>query len=116
MPKFKARSASEIKQILNTKFGFEPVQGKDEGHSHYVLQMPDHDGSLITIAIFFSGGGHAGKSVGPGLEKMMARELQVNTGYLRGMLDCSRSKPDYFNQVRDNPTLTDMARLRRRKR
>jgi hypothetical protein len=116
MPKYKARSSSEIERILATKFEFMQDKDKGERHSHYYLQVPDRDGSTFIITTFFSHGGHAGKAVGPELEKKIARQLQVTTSYFRGMLDCTNSRSAYLVQVRDNPVLDDISRLRRRKK
>jgi hypothetical protein len=90
------RTAREIEEILQQKFGFVPAKGHASDHRWYELQLP----GVRTILTKVSHGRH---EVGPKLEGQMARQLRVRGPYFQGMLSCTHGRDAYYQQVRDHP-------------
>jgi hypothetical protein len=89
------RRPEELEQRLQTKFGFIPATGRDEDHRWWELRLE----GLPPIRTFFS----RSKPISKGLEDEIAHQLHVRGPYLRGMIDCTNSREDYYWQVRYAP-------------
>ena len=86
----------EIASRLQSKFAFVEDDSRSKDHKCFVLRL---DG-LPPIRTKVS---HSRSDVRDKLLGIMAKELQVRTTFLNGMLDCSNSRDDYENQVRTDP-------------
>ena len=84
-----------VEALLQTKFGFSPAKSHSSAHRWYELHLP----GLPPIRTFFS----HGKKRSADLESKIARQLRVRRDYFKGMIDCTNSREDYYNQVRQSP-------------
>ena|SRR5947209_998732 len=89
------RRNRDVENLLLTKFAFEASTHSDK-HRWVKLQLP----GLPAITTFFS---HTKEDIGDQLWKKIARQLKVRTNYLNGMMDCTNSRDDYYQKVRDDP-------------
>jgi hypothetical protein len=46
---------------------------------------------------------HSKQDIGPKLEGKIARQLRVHKPYFEEMMDCTNSREDYYQQVRESP-------------
>lgn len=91
-----ARNPGEISRCLQSKFDFAPAKNRSPDHQWYELHLP----GLPTILTKLS---HGKKDIGAKLEGKIARQLRVRTQFFRKMIDCTRSREDYYQQVRTDP-------------
>lgn len=78
------------------KFLFAPAEHREAGHKWYELQLPG-------LPIIATRVGHHKKDVGTKLEGKIARQCRVRGPYFAEMMDCTKSKDDYYEQVRRDP-------------
>jgi hypothetical protein len=86
----------EIENRLQNKFGFTPAREHSSDHHWYELRLPGLPPILTKVS-------HQKADVGKAVESQMARQLRVRTPYFRGMMDCTRTREDYYQQVQDDP-------------
>jgi len=86
----------EVERKLQDKFAFSPAKGHSVDHHWFELQLPGLPPILTKVS-------HSRKEIGLKLEGMIARELRVRTTYLRGMINCTKTREEYYRQVRDDP-------------
>src|SRR2546423_13828399 len=90
------RSNREVENILLHKFAFEPAPTRGDDHRWLQLTLP----GLPSIITRFS---HTREDIGDPLWRKIAMQLRVCPQYLTGMISCSHSRDDYYNQVRTDP-------------
>jgi len=90
------RKSRELESLLLSKFGFTRAEERSSDHRWYELNLP----GLPTIATKFS---HSNKDIGATLEGLIARQLRVRKPFFTGMIDCTRSRQDYYQQVQQDP-------------
>ena len=86
-----------VEDRLRRKFGFEEARNRGKKHKYYVLQISD---DLPLIETFFS---HDGKEIREALEGRIRRELRVRKDFFYGMMECTKSREDYYRQIREAP-------------
>jgi hypothetical protein len=86
----------EIEDALRNKFGFEHDETHSVDHRWYKLQLT----GLPTIRTYFS---HGKKEIGKKLESKIARQIRVRNKFFREMIDCTKGREDYYQQVREDP-------------
>ncbi|MEZ4540237.1 MAG: hypothetical protein R3C43_09710 [Chloroflexota bacterium] len=91
-------TSSEIAQRLRQKFKFEDVNEKKK-EIYLKLELPD----IVPVVTHVSHSKSTRRTVGKVLEGKMARQLRVDTPYFRGMLQCTRSREDYYELLKNNP-------------
>lgn len=90
------RKPRDIEDLLQGKFGFSKARSRSPDHRWCELELP----GLPKIATMVS---HNKSDVGANLEAKMARQLRVKKPYFDAMMGCSRSREDYYAQVRESP-------------
>jgi hypothetical protein len=86
----------DVEKTLLNKFHFVQSKTHSDDHRWVELTLPD----LPVIVTHFS---HAKEDIGDTLWKLIARQLRVNTSFLNGMISCTKSRDDYYNQVKTAP-------------
>lgn len=84
----------DIEQSLVHKFGFD----LDDSRTHRFLQLKLPGRPTITTMI-----SHSKKEYGKRLEGKVARQLHVRQPFFVEMIDCTRSREDYYEQVQKDP-------------
>jgi len=87
---------NELEGSLTGKFGFVPARERSRDHRWYELKLQ----GLPLIATKVS---HCRAEIGTKLAAKIARQLRVRHPYFEGMINCSNSRQDYYQQVRENP-------------
>jgi len=95
------RKPREIESTLQHKFKFSRASGHSSDHRWYELQLPGLEPILTKIS-------HSKDDIGPKIEGMIARQCRVHRQFFEGMMNCTKSQEDYYQQVRDNPFLPDV--------
>lgn len=90
-----ARDNREVEKTLLNKFAFSSVPEKVD-HRWLRLKLPD----LPPILTMFS---HTREDIGGVLWKRIAKQLRVQSRYLSGMIDCSKTREAYYSQIRTDP-------------
>lgn len=90
------RDNREVENILLTKFRFSRAERRGDDHRWVLLKVPD----LPPILTKFS---HTREDIGEQIWGLIAKQLKVRTPYLNGMVDCTNSRDDYYQQVRTDP-------------
>jgi len=90
------RRNRDVETILLTKFESSESRNRADDHRWVELKLP----GVPTIRTFFS---HARQDIGDELWKTIASQLKVRAQYLDGMIDCTNSRDDYYEKVRDEP-------------
>lgn len=85
----------DLEATLQSKFGFISVP-KSSGHRHYVLKL---DG-LPPIWTMVS---HGKQDISSKLEAAIAKQLRVRVAFFREMISCTKSREEYYRQVRTDP-------------
>jgi len=88
---------SEIERILQRKLGFEQAPGRSVDHHSFQLKLKDMPVIVTKVS-------HSKVDIGPKLEGLMARQLRVRTPFFRQVMDCTKSRDDYYHQVQTDPT------------
>lgn len=83
----------DIERLLLSKFVF---HWSDNDHRWFELQLA----GLPTIRTKVS---HNNKDIGPGLLGLMAKQCRVHAPFFREMLGCTRSREEYYQQIRTDP-------------
>ena len=86
----------EVERKLRDKFAFSPAEGHSLDHRWFELQ-------LLGLPVILTKVSHSRKEIGTNLERMIARQLRVRTRYFRGMINCTNTREDYYQQVREDP-------------
>ena len=86
----------DIERALLHKFNFEQDTQRGVDHRRFVL----HREGLPSIRTKVS---HNRAPIGPALESAICRQLHVRHPFFHGMIDCTKSREDYYQQVRDDP-------------
>src|SRR5258708_9550207 len=87
----------EIEEKLISKFGFTKDIHKGSDHRYYVLVIDDETPWIQT---HFS---HNKKDIGADLESSIIRQLHVRKNFFHEMIDCTKSREDYIQQVKTDP-------------
>ncbi|GAB62701.1 hypothetical protein KSU1_C1105 [Candidatus Jettenia caeni] len=82
--------------MLQHKFGFTPAKSHSSDHRWYELKL---DG-LPTILTKVS---HSRDPINKCIEGKTAKQLRVKKQYYEGMMSCSNSRDNYYQQVRKDP-------------
>jgi hypothetical protein len=82
----------DIEERLQNKFNFQKNQ-EHKKHRWWELKLP----GLAPVATFFS---HSNDEIGYQIETKIARQLKVNSSYLRGMVNCNHSCEDYYKRLK----------------
>lgn len=87
----------ELEKLLLHKFKFEISPNHADDHRWFELNI---DGvHKITTRL-----SHNNKEIGLGLRKIMADELHVRNKYFDEMFNCTKSKEQYEELLRTNPS------------
>lgn len=87
----------DIESKLVRKFAFREV--RKTGHTFYTLHLE----GLPKLRTHASGRHSRRTSVGRPLESEIAAQVGVRVPFFRGMIDCSRSREDYYKELQDHP-------------
>lgn len=88
-------SHQDIQSKLMHKFGFS--LNEKRGHLWFTLELPD----LPVISTMLS---HGRKEIGRSLESQIARQLGVRTPFFREMMNCTKSREEYYRQLQTTST------------
>ncbi len=83
---------AEVERQLENKFAF-AKSDKHKDHRWFELKLP----GIPVVTTFFS---HSRDEIRPVLESKIARQLKVNSSYLRAMINCIRSCEEYYNHLK----------------
>jgi hypothetical protein len=86
----------EFERQLKHKFGFVPA--KDHSVDHIWLKL-----ELIGLPTIFTKLSHSGDELRDKLIGKIARQLRVRGPFLREMIGCTKSRDEYYRQVRQEP-------------
>lgn len=86
----------ELVSILTTKFQFRPSEHHSQDHQWYELELE----GLPVIATKVS---HSNKEIGDRLLGMISKQLRVHRPFYNEMVSCTKSREEYYHQVRDDP-------------
>jgi hypothetical protein len=86
----------DVEDTLLNKFQFIRSATRSSDHRWVELTLP----GLPVIATFFS---HAREDIGDMLWAKIARQLRVRKNYLNEMIDCTKSREEYYAQITDDP-------------
>ena len=86
----------KVEKCLLTKFQFIQASNREAGHRWIELSLP----GLPVIATKFS---HTHEDIRDVLWGRIARQLRVRKAYLKEMINCTKSREDYYQQVRTDP-------------
>lgn len=87
----------DVEKTLLNKFEFTSSTTHSKDHRWLELKLPN----LPVITAHFS---HTKENIGDTLWMLIARELRVNKSFLNGMISCTKSRDDYYEQVKTAPT------------
>lgn len=82
----------DVEDTLPNKFQFVRSATRSDNHRWLELALP----GLPIIATYFS---HAREDIGDRLWGKIARQLRVRKKYLNEMIDCTKSRDEYYQQV-----------------
>jgi hypothetical protein len=91
-----ARDNRKVENSLLNKFAFSRAANKGVDHRWLLLELP----GLPPIITKFS---HTREDIGTQLWQKIAAQLRVQSSYLNRMIDCTKSREDYYKQVRSDP-------------
>jgi hypothetical protein len=90
------RKPREIESTLVNKLGFSRATGHSSDHRWYELQLPGLELILTKVS-------HSRNDIGSKLEGMIARQCRVRRQFFEGMMDCTKTREEYYHQVREDP-------------
>jgi hypothetical protein len=90
------RPARDVKAALSTKFDFVPAPNKSPDHEWFALEIE----GAQKVATKFSRGE---REVDDWLLGQIAKQLLVRRAYLDEMIDCTKSRDEYYQKLRENP-------------
>lgn len=91
------RPVREVKGQLAAKFHFAPAPGKSDDHEWVALEI---EGAQKVVTKFSRG---ARGDLSDSLLALIAKQLLVNRRYLAEMIDCTKSRDDYYRKLREDP-------------
>lgn len=91
-----ARDNREVEKTLLIKFAFTRALSRSVDHRWLRLALP----GLPPVITKFS---HTREDIGLNLWKKIATQLRVPSNYLNAMIDCTKSRDDYYGQLRTDP-------------
>jgi hypothetical protein len=83
---------AELEDKLEHKFRF-VRNPKHKDHRWWELKLP----GVAPVATFFS---HSRDEIRPVLEGKIARQLKVNSSYLRSMIGCTKTRDAYIEHLK----------------
>ena len=86
----------DVEDVLLNKFQFVRSQNRAANHRWIELRLP----GLPVITTYFS---HGRQEIADRLWGMIARQLRVRKRYLDEMIECTKGRDDYYQQVRTDP-------------
>jgi hypothetical protein len=86
----------KLKRKLRTKFLFE----ESDGSKHEIMSLVI-DGKKVVYTLFSK----SHTDIGDDLLKLIARQLAVNSGYLREMYGCTKSRKEYIELLKSQHKL-----------
>jgi hypothetical protein len=86
----------EIERLLQNKFGFSEATSRSSDHRWYELRLSGLPVILTKVS-------HSKGTLSPNLEGKIARQLRVRGPYFREMMNCTRSREEYYQQVQTDP-------------
>lgn len=90
-------SAEDIERKLITKFLFIKSERHEKGHIWYELKLADLP--IIDTRVSHGKPEHISDAI---LSKI-AKQLHVHNPFFKQMIQCTKSKEDYYNEVHQNP-------------
>ena len=90
------RRAAEIEGLLQHKFGFSRAMQHGSDHRWYELRLEGLPRILTMVS-------HGRGEIGPVVLGRMARQLRVRGPFFDGMMSCTRSREEYYRQLREAP-------------
>jgi hypothetical protein len=90
------RRNRDVEATLLNKFHFERSPTRSDDHRWLQLKLPD----LPPIITHFS---HGRQEIGDVLWSLIAKQLRVRKKFLNEMIDCTKSRDDYYEQLRSDP-------------
>jgi len=87
---------ADVQRLLIRKFGFSEAPTRSDDHIWYELHIP----GLPVIATKVS---HGEREIHAKLEGKMARQLRVHAPFFRRMIECTRSREEYIQQIEGDP-------------
>jgi hypothetical protein len=84
-----------FESLIQTKFGFVDAQ-KATDHRWYVLKLEGLPPILTKAS-------HAKAEITGKLESAIAKQLRVRTPFFREMMSCTKSRDEYYEQIRLDP-------------
>jgi len=85
----------DFEGLIQTKFDFVSAR-KASDHRWYVLKL-DGLPPILTKA------SHAKAEITGKLESAIAKQLRVRTPFFREMMNCTKSREEYYQQIRSDP-------------
>jgi protein involved in temperature-dependent protein secretion len=86
---------TDLEKILQDKFGFN-LDATHKTHRWFVLRLE----GLPVITTMVS---HSRAEIRDNLESKISKQLKVKAQYFRGMVNCTKSREDYYLQVHQAP-------------
>lgn len=86
----------DVEETPLNKFQFVESQTRSDDHRWVELSLP----GLPVIATYFS---HGRQVIDVKLWSKIARQLRVRGKYLSEMIECTKSRDDYYKQVAEAP-------------
>lgn len=90
------RRNREVEDTLLNKFQFERSRKRSADHRWLQLKLP----GLPPIHTHFS---HGRQDIGDTLWSLIAKQLRVRKTFLNEMIDCTKSREEYYKQVAEDP-------------
>lgn len=91
-----ALSRSDTERQLTRKLQMTRRVGKGQDHRYYDLYI---DGRRIAFTKVSTGTGH--RTLGPNLVSAMAKQLHVPTPFFEDIINCTKSRNDYLEKLRE---------------
>jgi hypothetical protein len=91
-----SRRNRDVEASLLSKFQFSKCDAFGDDHRWVELRLE----GIPVLRTCFS---HTKENIGPVLWKKIAGQLKVRGHYLDEMIDCTKSRDDYYRQVREAP-------------
>ena len=89
-------TSHEIARQLKGKFTFGDADNRGDDHRWFELTLPD----VPTVKVKVS---HGNAEPGPTLVSKMAKQARVPSSFFKKMIECTRSKEQYYAVLRGAP-------------
>lgn len=86
----------DLERLLQGKYDFVPAEEHSSDHRWYELRLPGLPPILTKIS-------HSRREISDSLLSKISRQLRVRNQFFREMVDCTKTREDYFRQVREDP-------------